>query len=184
MTPKLSEDEFFMEQAQQDNVVQMNAENREIELIDFSLESFAETTLAEKIEQLIGLAEGINSPETHWPLFWKVFQGLSTTPDYPCDRDVIAKTLIQAYQRLAPGQQYVICDFYFAPQMQKVLGWWIADWQKQVLKLIVNMPSQIWDFQAVQVREKENMEYAQLVDARIARKMNKAKSSDQLLLHS
>ena len=173
-----------MEQAQQDNVVQINTGIREIELIDFSLESFAETTLAEKIELLVGLAEGVYSSETHWPLFWKVFQEVSSTPDYPCERDVIAQTLIRAYQRLAPDQQYVICDFYFAPQMQKVLGWWVTDWQKQVLKLIVNMPSQIWDFQAAQVREKENMEYTQLDDARNARKKHKAKSSEQLLLHS
>ena len=161
-----------------------NVGNREIDLIDLSLEAFAESTLAEKIELLVGLAEGIYSPDTHWPLFWKVFQEISTTPNYTCNRDLIAKTLIQAYQRLAPDQQYVICDFYFAPQMQKVLGWWVADWQKQVLKQIVNMPSQIWDFQAVQVREKENMENTQLDDARNARKKNKAKSSEQLFLHS
>lgn len=173
-----------MEQAQKNNVVQMNAGNREIELIDYSLEAFAETTLAEKIELLVGLAEGIYPSETHWPLFWKVFQGLSTTPDYPCDRDVIAKTLIKAYQRLAPDQQYVICDFYFAPQMQRVLGWWVADWQKQVLNLIVNMPSQIWDFKAAQVRERENMEFTQLDDARNARKKNKVKPLEQLLLET
>ena len=160
----------------------INTENREIELIDFSLEAFAETTLAEKIELLAELAEGIYSPETHWPLFWKVFQELSMSPDYSCDRNAIAQTLIQVYSKITPEQQYVICDFYFAPQMQKVLGWWTADWQKQVLKQIVNMPSQIWDFQATQIREKENMEYARLDDSRNARRKNKANSPELLLL--
>lgn len=133
--------------------------DREIELIDFSLAAFAETTLAEKIELLGGLAAGRHSPETHWPLFWKVFKELSLTPDFPCDRDAIAQTLIKVYQRLSPDQQYVICDFDFAPQMQQVLGWWVADWQKQVLKQIMKMPAQIWDFQAARLREMENIQY-------------------------
>jgi hypothetical protein len=148
------------------NEAQINSGDREIDLIDFSLEAFPETTLAENIELLGGLADGRHPPETHWPLFWRVFQELSTTPGHPCDRDAIAQTLIQAYHRLTPEQQYVICDFDFAPQMQKVLGWWTADWQKQVLKQIANMPGHIWDFQAARVREKENMEYARRDDAR------------------
>ena len=68
--------------------------------------------------------------------------------------------------------------------MQRVLGWWVADWQKQVLNLIVNMPSQIWDFKAAQVRERENMEFTQLDDARNARKKNKVKPLEQLLLET
>ena len=68
--------------------------------------------------------------------------------------------------------------------MQRVLGWWVADWQKQVLNLIVNMPSQIWDFNAAQVRERENMEFTQLDDARNARKKNKVKPLEQLLLET
>ena len=153
-------------------------------LIDFSLDAFAESTFAKKIELLGGLAQGCHSPETHWPLFWKVFQELSMTPDYRCDRDVIAQTLIEAYKQFTPEQQYVICDFYFAPQMQRVLGWWVADWQKQVLKQLVNTPSQIWDFQAACVREKENMEHTRLDDARSALRRNKTTSPEQLLIQT
>jgi hypothetical protein len=156
--------------------------DREIELIDFSFEAFADTTLAENIELLGGLADGRHSPETHWPIFWRVFHKLSLTPDHPCDRDAIAQSLIQAYHRFTPEQQYVICDFYFAAQMQEVLGWWVADWQKQVVKQMVNMPSHIWDFQAARVRERKNDEYSRIEDARSARRKNNTKAAEQLPL--
>ena len=60
--------------------------------------------------------------------------------------------------------------------MQRVLGWWVADWQKKVLKQIVNMPGHIWDFQAARVREKENMEYARRDDPRRARRKRTGQS--------
>jgi hypothetical protein len=156
--------------------------DREIELIDFSFEAFLDSTLAENIELLGGLAVGRHSPETHWPIFWQVFQELSRTPGHSCNRDVIAQTLIQAYHRLTPEQQYVICDFHFAAQMQEVLWWWVADWQKQVLKQIVNMPSHIWDFQAARVREKKNDECSLIYDARRARRKKKTMAAEQLQL--
>ena len=159
----------------------ITAMNNYIELIDFSLGTFAKTPLAEKIELLGGLAAGRCSPETHWPLFWKTFYELSMTPDHPCDRNVIAQTLIQAYHRLTPEQQYEICDFEFAARMQTALGWWVADWQKQVLKHIVNIPAQIWDFQAARVREKENIEL-EYKDSVRARRKCKTKTTEQLTL--
>jgi hypothetical protein len=108
------------------NEAPINSGDGEIELIDFSLEAFPETTLAENIELLRGLADGRHQPETHWPLFWRVFQELSTTPGHPCDRDAIAQTLIQAYHRLTPEQQYVIVISILLRKCNEFLG---GGWQ-------------------------------------------------------
>ena len=118
---------------------------REIDLIDFALAAFPDSSLAEKIELLGGLADGRHSPETHWPLFWNTIHELSLTPKNPCDRNAIAKTLIQAYHRLTPEQQFVICKDEFEPRKQWVLVRWVEEWQEYVLKQTVGLKNQAWD---------------------------------------
>ena len=106
-------------------------------MLDYSLENFMEESISEKINLLAGLADGRHLPETHWPLFWKVFQELSKNPDHPADRNAVAQMLIQSYHRFTVEQKTFIRDDEYALRKQWVLEWWVEDWQEKVLKQTV-----------------------------------------------